>query len=133
MPRVGIYGVVGVMVFSAALFYFTGSSGGVTLPNDEDSSTNEAAVSGGLSGTWECLPRLGSLKTSECAVGLHKDGSATHYGLDLASVPAAAAAYQLGSHVRVEGEVVPTAVLKTTYWHQYNMTGIIRVTSVTKL
>lgn len=135
MSRVGIVGVVGVIVLSGVLFFVTARDA-VVLPDTGASTPTDDAVASTkqtLDGVWECLPHKNTNgpQTAECALGLAV--AAAHYGLDLAAVQGAAVEYTSGAHVRVVGTVVPRAALNTNAWQTYNMEAIIHVEGITKL
>ncbi|MFA7310185.1 MAG: hypothetical protein WC050_04765 [Candidatus Paceibacterota bacterium] len=84
-------------------------------------------------GTYECLPHRDTSgpQTDECALGLQKDDSSTHYALDMglvrSTVPGAIAA---GTHMSVSGQLVPIETLSSDWWTKYDVEGIIRVTNI---
>lgn len=84
-------------------------------------------------GTYICLPHKDTTgpQTLECAMGIKTD-AAGNYALDFSMLPAGA--YTSGdARVSVTGELVPVEALSSDMWQKYDMEGIIRATSVTKL
>lgn len=85
-----------------------------------------------IEGVSACLPKKGDgPQTMECALGIVTDAG-VHYALDLGPLGEGAAVNPEG-RVRIEGTFVPVEHLSADFWQQYDIEGIIRVTSLTDL
>jgi hypothetical protein len=83
-----------------------------------------------LSGTYTCLPHLGSgPQTMECAFGLRADNG-DYYAVNFGASAGAMEQFQSGEHVTAEGFVVIKEALSSDQWAKYNMKGIFTVTRV---
>lgn len=84
-------------------------------------------------GKWECLPHKNTSgpQTLECAFGILKDGTTQHYAIDASLVSSTPVDFATGTHVKIEGIVTPVEQLNAL--QIYNITGVIRATSITKI
>jgi hypothetical protein len=86
-----------------------------------------------ITGVWECLPhkdRTGP-QTTECALGVAKDVSDGHYGIDTRLMQSYPVDYAAGTHVRVSGVFTPASAL--TPPSNYDIDGVIAATNIEKI
>jgi hypothetical protein len=88
-----------------------------------------------MTGTFECLPHRSTSgpQTLECAFGLAKDQSDAHYALDTHLMSTYPVDYPTGTHLKVEGVLVPKNQLNTDAWDTYDIDGILSATQITRL
>ncbi|OGC88887.1 hypothetical protein A2419_02560 [Candidatus Adlerbacteria bacterium RIFOXYC1_FULL_48_26] len=85
-----------------------------------------------ITGIWECLPHKGDgPHTMECAFGIAKDQSDGHYAVDTSLMSTYPVDYPTGTHLKIEGIVTPANQLSSV--QKYDIDGIIRATSITKI
>lgn len=85
-----------------------------------------------ITGIWECLPYKGDgPHTMECAFGIAKDQSDGHYAVDTSLMSTYPVDYPTGAHIKIEGIVTPVDQLSSV--QKYDIDGIIRATSITKM
>lgn len=85
-------------------------------------------------GFWECLPHKDTKgpQTLECAFGIAIDQSDAHYALDLHLLSSGPIDFPVGTHIQVEGVLVPSNQLNSDMWQKYPIDGIIAVTGIQK-
>ena len=88
-----------------------------------------------VTGTYVCLPRVDTVESEECALGLQAlDGR--HYALDFTVLQSSDIMSRLvtGEEVHIEGTFVPAEHLAPMdYWLSYNIDAVVRVTSLSEL
>lgn len=86
-----------------------------------------------ITGVWECLPHKNQSgpQTTECAFGVAKDQSDGHYAVDTSLMSQYPVDFATGTHVQVTGVVTPVDQLNSV--QKYDIDGIIRATSITKI
>ncbi len=128
------------LLFGIAIGFFfgygIGNANSVKILRDEDAKVSQPVTKEiELRGTQICLPHKNQNgpQTKECAMGL-KATDGKNYGLDLSSLqPDKVEEFMDGATVRVVGDFTPETALSTDHWQQYDMEGIVHVTSVARV
>lgn len=104
----------------------------LTLTGNATSTPADTQKETSLKGTFVCLPHKGNpdLTTLECMFGI-KANDGKYYALDLQGntenmdTP-------MNATIEVKGLLVPVEALSSTSWQNYNIVGIMRVSSFTR-
>ena len=88
-----------------------------------------------VQGVWECLPHRNTSgpHTLECAFGIAVDHSDAHYGLNLLLPEQGPIDYPTGTHIEVEGILMPKDESNSNTREKYLIDGIIGVTSIKEI
>lgn len=87
-----------------------------------------------LQGEYVCLPHKNTSGpiTLECALGLKSDDGA-YYALDTTNVSFLPQETPTGTHLQVQGLVVPIEQISSNAWQKYDIRGIMQVAAVKKI
>lgn len=88
-----------------------------------------------ITGLWECLPHKNQTgpQTTECAFGIAVDQSDGHYAVNTSLMSTYPVDFATGTHVRIEGIVVPANQLSSDGWQKYDIDGVISATTIIKI
>ncbi|MDB5237870.1 MAG: hypothetical protein JWM46_140 [Candidatus Kaiserbacteria bacterium] len=87
-------------------------------------------------GVYTCLPHRDQSgpQTMECALGLKEDTRGEYYSIDTGLMSSNTwMGLPTGSHIRVQGVMVPTDQLNSTAWQKYDIVGIISATMIEEI
>ncbi len=117
-----------------AIMYFPHAMRNSGSPAQQSTSTPIAIMATTtLTGEFACLPhRDDGPSTMECAYGL-KATDGLYYALDFSGTPTSAFDLPMGRPYSVTGLLVPVEMLNTNHWQQYDIKGIMKVSSYREL
>ncbi len=82
-----------------------------------------------LSGTYLCLPPMGTAQTDDCKFGFQADDG-TFYAVNFGQSATAMQQFQRNEHITAEGFLVPKETLNADEWQHYDFKAIFTITKL---
>ena len=113
-----------LVLIAAALFGLLFFSGWDKVVNDSVDNTST------VTGNFSCLPlKDGTIPKENCDLGVHsRDGS--YYALDISHIQDANTDLKADDTIAVTGFLLPPSAVNDTKWQQYNIAGVIKVSTL---